>query len=49
VTLRVPYRVDGALTQADLTFDPATGVLLQRAVHAPSGRSWAAVLTAYTA
>lgn len=45
--LRVPYAVDGQITTADLTFDPATGDLLQRTVHAPPGLAWTTVSSAY--
>jgi hypothetical protein len=38
--------VDGVATHADLTFDEATGVLLQRAVYGASGQFWSVVLTA---
>ncbi len=55
ITLRVPYVVlatdsldtVGPIMTADLTFDPLTGELLQRAV--PAGSPTATVFTAYLA
>jgi hypothetical protein len=46
VTVRVPYTVDGFATHADLTFDEATGALLQRAVYGGSGQFWSVTITA---